>query len=325
MLQHLVWFNYRSGANIHPQHKDVLTCYGEIRGSDGRGSEQLPAAIAAELAEILGTTTTVPLVLGKGSFTANGSSLSNYSPTRLKVLAQSAGQAIGGPDNFAVMYESFIDEAYQEVRDSGTAQQRRFFDQHASSRQEAANFGSALGQLLEDITDDTLESQMRAAAVVVKLRLAPVVLTDMAFGGDNHHDAGLINETNQTLETIAALDAYWNAIEDFGIADEVLFANLDVFGRETHCDGFGRSHHGDFVSGLILGTNVQGGVVGGWSVDNKARATGINFPVAHPLIQTLIRYIAAYYKTIMKAAGVTDERLETRVPAGTVVSSVTNS
>lgn len=121
----------------------------------------------------------------------------------------------------------------------------------------------------------------------------------MAFGGDNLHDAGLINETNQTLETIAALDAYWNAIEDFGIADEILFANLDVFGRETHCDGFGRSHHGDFVSGLILGTNIQGGVVGGWSVDNKARATGINSSSGSSVNPDINpeNTLAAYYKT----------------------------
>ena len=60
-----------------------------------------------------------------------------------------------------------------------------------------------------------------------------------------------------------------------GIADDVVFANLDVFGRDPQSDGNGRSHYGDFERG-DSGTNVQGGVVGGWDVDNKARATGIN-------------------------------------------------
>ena len=324
LLQHFSWFNYRSGANIHPQYKDVLTCYGQVRGEDGRGSEQLPSAIAQEIAASLNTTTATPLVLGDGAFVSRGSSLANYSPTKLKILAQSVGQAMGGADNFAVMYDSFIDEAYMDVRSNGTAQQLRFFDQHASSRREAADFGSALGQLLTDITDDSIESQMRCAAVVAKLRLAPVILTNMACGGDNHQDSGLLNETNQTLEMIAALDAYWTAIHDMGIADDVVLANLDVFGRDPQSDGNGRSHYGDFVSGVIIGTNIQGGVVGGWEADNKARATGINSTTGSSVgadIDTE-ETLPAYFKTIMNAAGVPSDRQEVRLPTGTLVSSV---
>ena len=325
MLQHLVWFNYRSGANIHPQFKDVLTCYGEVHGADGRGAEQLPAAIAQETASFLGTTTSDPLVLGRGTFISNGASLANYSPTKLKTLAQSVGQSMGGAENFAVMYDSFIDEAYQEVRQNGTAQQRRFFDQHAASRQEAADFGSALGQLLVDIEDDSLKSQMRCAAFIAKLRLAPVIMTNMAFGGDNHQDAGLLNETNQTLEMIEALDIYWKTIHEMGIADEVFFANLDVFGRSPKSDGNGRSHYGDFVSGMMVGTNLQGGAVGGWEVDGKARATGINSTTGSSDNADIAasETLSAYYRTIMNAAGVSAERQEVRLPTGTLVSSVT--
>ena len=200
ILQHLVWFNYRSGANIHPQYKDVLSCFGEVKGTDGRGSAQLPAAIAQELAGLLGTTTTDPLVLGEGAFVSNGASLANYSPTKLRALADSVGQALGGPDNFGVMYDAFIDEAYREVRQSGTAQQRRFFDQHAASRQEAIEFGSALSYLLEEmeIEDDSIASQMVTAAAVAKLRLAPVIVVNTSFGGDNHQDTGLLTEINET-------------------------------------------------------------------------------------------------------------------------------
>lgn len=324
MLQHLVWFNYRSGANIHPQYKDVLTCYGQVHGFDGRGSEQLPAAIAQETAGFLGTTTTEPLVLGSGAFVSNGASLANYSPTKLKTLAQSVGQSMGGADNFAVMYDSFIDEAYQEVRQNGTPQQLRFFDQHAASRQEAADFGSALGQLLVTIEDDSIQSQMRSAAIIAKLRLAPVIITNMACGGDNHQDAGLLNETNQTLEMIAALDAYWKAIHELGVADDVFFANLDVFGRDPRSDGNGRSHYGDFVSGMMVGTNLQGGVVGGWEVDGKARATGINASTGLSLEADIDanETLSAYYRTIMNAAGVPWERQEVRLPTGTLVNSI---
>ena len=258
MLEHMVWFNYRSGANIHPQFHDVLTGFGEVRGPDGRGTEQLPAVLAQELAGRLGTTTSEPLVLGEGSFVSNGASLANYSPTKLKMLAGSVGRAMGGLDNFAVMYDSFIDEAYREVRASGTAQQLRFFDQHASSRREAAEFGSALGDLLDGIQEDTVKNQMKCAAILAKLKLAPVIVTDMTFGGDNHQDAGLLEETNQTIEMIEALHEYWMAVEGMGIADGVFFANLDVFGRDPRSDWNGRSHYGDFVSGMMVGTHLRG-------------------------------------------------------------------
>ncbi|HCH65956.1 MAG: hypothetical protein CL927_07745 [Deltaproteobacteria bacterium] len=324
MLRHLVWFNYRSGANIHPQYKDVLSCFGQVRGGDGRGDEQLPAAIAQELSGLLGTTTAAPLILGTGAFTSSGSSLANYSPMKLKTLTESVGQAIGGADNFAAMYDTFIDEAYRDVLRDGTAQQKRFFDQHAASRREATEFGSALGTLLAGIEDDSIKSQMETAAIVAKLRLAPVVVINTDFGGDNHQDAGLLAETNQTLAMIDALNEYWTVIEDYGVKDDVFFANLDVFGRDPSSDGNGRSHYGDFVSGLIVGTHLQGGVVGGWQLNGKVQATGINATTGSPLGATIAPEdtLAAYYRTLLQAAGVSPDRQEVRLPTGTPVSSV---
>ena len=109
-----------------------------------------------------------------------------------------------------------------------------------------------------------------------------------------------------------------------GIADEVFFANLDVFGRSPKSDGNGRSHYGDFVSGMMVGTNLQGGTVGGWEVDGKARATGINSTTGSSDNVDIAanETLSAYYRTIMNAAGVSVERQEVRLPTGTLVSSV---
>ena len=199
MLSHMVWFNYSTRANIHPQYSQVLTAYGSLRSAQGRGTEQLPSAIAHETANLLGTTMKEPFIVGKGSFNAAGSPLANYSPLKVKALANSVGGAIGGLDNFGVLYDHFIDESYGHIRQHGTALQKRFLDQHASSRRQATAFGENLGQLLENITDDSIESQLKTAAVIAKLRLAPVIVTNFEFGGDNHQDAGLTNETAETL------------------------------------------------------------------------------------------------------------------------------
>ena len=208
--------------------------------------------------------------------------------------------------------------------DNGTAQQRRFFDQHALSRLLRLRIWKSLGQLLEDIEDDTIHSQLQCAAFVAKLKLAPVILTNIEFGGDNHQDSGLLNETNQTLAMLKALDEYWRVIHELGIEDEVFFANLDVFGRNPSSDGNGRSHHGDFVSGLMVGTHLNGGVVGGWTANSSVQATdqftnGTSADADIDAEETL----AAYYRTIMDAAGVPSDRQELRLPTGTAVESIT--
>ena len=325
MLDHLVWFNYSTRANIHPQYGQVLTAYGDLRGSEGRGAEQLPAIIAHENAAALGTTTRDPFVLGQGSFSAAGSPLANYSPLKVKSLANSVGGLLGGVDNFGVLYDHFIDETYREVRQNGTAQQRRFLDQHASSRREALAFGQGLGQLLEDITDDSIESQLRTAAVIAKLRLAPVIITNFEFGGDNHQDAGLTNETAQTLRMIKALDTYWKSIHELGIADEVFYATLDVFGRTPKQRGSGgRGHYGAWTSGLIIGEHLQGGVIGGIAFEgSKAVASGLNTLTGRALDPNLTseETLNAYYKTLMRVAGVPVDRRDVRLPSGQEVLS----
>ena len=326
MLAHLVWFQYSTRANIHPQYSQVLTAYGELRGAEGRGAEQLPAAIAHETAPLLNTTMRDPFILGQGSFNAAGSPLANYSPTKVKALANNVGGALGGAENFGVLYDHFIDETYRHIRSNGTARQRRFLDQHASSRRQAAVFGESLGQLLEGINDDSIESQLKTAAIIAKLRLAPVIVTNFEFGGDNHQDAGLTNETAETLRMIKALDTYWKSIRDFEIADDVFYANLDVFGRTpTQRGSGGRGHYGAWASGMIIGTHLRGGVVGGLSFEGgKAVASGLNTTTGSDLNPNISAQetLNAYYKTLMRVAGVPSERRDVRLPTGQEVTSL---
>ena len=92
-----------------------------------------------------------------------------------------------------------------------------------------------------------------------------------------------------------------------------------------YSDGNGRSHYGSFVSGMMVGTHLQGGVVGGWTLDGKATATGINSETGAPDDADIPadETLPAYFKTIMDAAGVSPDRQEVRLPTGTRVSSVT--
>ena len=155
--------------------------------------------------------------------------------------------------------------------------------------------------------------------MIAKLRLAPVIITNFEFGGDNHQDAGLTNETAQTLRMIKALDIYWKSIHELGIADEVFYATLDVFGRTPKQRGSGgRGHYGAWTSGLIIGEHLQGGVVGGIAFEgSKAVASGLNTLTGRDLDPNLTseETLNAYYKTLMRVAGVPVDRRDIRYRA----------
>ena len=73
-----------------------------------------------------------------------------------------------------------------------------------------------------------------------------------------------------------------------------------------------------------MGTHLNGSVVGGWAVDGKVKATGIN-SVNGSSTETDISpddTLQAYFRTMMDVAGVPHERQDLRLPTGRVVSSV---
>ncbi|MEL6545547.1 MAG: hypothetical protein AAFQ82_13030, partial [Myxococcota bacterium] len=230
-LEHLAWFQHRTNVGIHPEYPSVLKNQGAVRGPDGRGSEEIPSAIAQETAEHLGTTTKTPFVLGGGNLTHEGAPIASYSPTQARTLAASVGDAVGGTENFGRLYEFFIDRTYADVKANGTETQKRYLDRHASSRKQAREFGDGLAELLAGITDDSITSELRAAVAVAKLRLAPVVVTSFRFTGDNHSDAFLSEEVNHTLAMVNSVDAFWKEASAMGVINDVVFATLNVFGR----------------------------------------------------------------------------------------------
>ncbi|MEM9187593.1 MAG: DUF1501 domain-containing protein [Myxococcota bacterium] len=326
LRQHLVWFNHRTGAGIHPQFKSVLRCHGRLRGEIGRGDEQLPSAIAQETAALLHTATAEPFILAGGGYSSYGNPLASYSPTEVKTLVGSVGNTLGGVENFDALRDHYIDASYGHLRREGTPEQRRFLDEYVASRSQAAAFGTGLGTLLEEIVDDSIDSQLRVAAALAKLRIAPVIVTNYSFSGDNHYPGGLTDEAARSLTMMQSLDRFWRALQDFGILDDVLFATADVFGRTARINpGNGRGHYGNLASGLIIGTHLSGGVVGGYEFtdNNKAYASGINSTTGKsdapdiPPSDTL----AAYFKSVMRAAGVPEERREVRFPENPEVTS----
>ena len=74
----------------------------------------------------------------------------------------------------------------------------------------------------------------------------------------------------------------------------------------------------------MVGTHLQGGVVGGFEIDGKARATGINSVTgaADGADINAADTLPAYFKSIMNIVGIAPDRQAIRLPTGVAVSSL---
>lgn len=324
-----IW--HRTSANAHPEFPSVRRLKGALRDDvNPSREEELASAIALENAAALGTALNTPLLLDDGGF-SKGNPLAVYKPTELKGLFATGSSGSGlDPALFSEVYKQTIDKVYRDVKQSGTAKQRAYLDNHALTRLQARDLGENLGDALNQISGNGFVNQLRAAAAFIRLRVSPVVVVEHDFGGDNHSDAQLEAEATETLDSLDALVQYWQFIQDEGIQDVVNFATLDTFGRTPlRNEEGGRDHYGDMTLGLIHGRDIKPGMIGGLTTNNKDLpvAMGINSSDGSTLNADIDpeATLSAYGKTIMKAAGIADDRLDLRVPTGKVITALFDS
>lgn len=326
-LSNMACFFHRTQANAHAELPSVLRARGALKQISGRGSEQLPSAIAQELAPRLGTLMSTPVVLG-GKYSYNGAPLNTYRPTTLQDMMTNDASLGIAPDDFGVLYDWSLDNIYKDVKQNGTPKQKSFLDNHLSSRAQASGLGEELGALITGIDNNSQESQLRTALALFKLRITPVVALRHNYGGDNHSDEVLANETKQTFDALKSLDSYWKLLQEYNLTNDVLYTTIDVFGRTPKRSGRGgRDHYGLFTNALIHGAHINGGIIGGLEElgrNNDIHATGINSITGlsrNPDIDG-DNTLAALFKTVMAAAGVDENRLNIRIPDGRVVNAL---
>ncbi|MEO1233683.1 MAG: hypothetical protein AAFZ18_32780, partial [Myxococcota bacterium] len=211
-----------------------------------------------------------------------------------------------------------LDRVFREVKANGTSNQRAFLDEFAISQQQADEVASRLVEEVVDISDDSLTSQMQMAAILIKLRLTPTVVLGYRVSGDNHVSNGLEVETPLTLDMMATYRDFYEFANEVGVWNECLYGTVSVFGRGMHHTGNGRGHNGSLCTGLLFGEHLQRKVVGGINLDPEFRkgacvpfnasTGGLDNPNV-PVEQAE----ASYVKSVMKAAGVPNGRLEVRV------------
>ena len=333
LLDRLQFFNLRTNANGHVDAGSVHQVHGALLGHDGRGTEVLPSAIFQEL--LLGDSSVSsvlqsPMVLDGSSnvrlasLYQKGVPLNRYTPMDIKELFLSENAA--SMDSMDSLYDSTIDQVYKNVKTSGTPQQKQFLDDHAASREQASSLGDKLGDLLSDIDGITKEDEAKAAVALVKANVSPVVVLRQKYSGDNH--GTIANEVADTCTQVNELELIYGLLDAQGLGDSVNYANYDVFGRHLGVNGRGgRDHHNRHCTNLMFGSNIKAGIVGGYeewanSGSKKLRATGINsvtLSSENPDIAA-DETLPAYCRTLMASVGITEERIEARLPVSKTVT-----
>src|SRR5262249_14205519 len=150
-------------------------------------------------------------------------------------------------------------------RQNGNAGQKSFIDRYATSQQQARNISESLLTQLAAINNNDPDSQVAAAIILFQMNVSPVVSIHLPFGGDNHSDKALANETRDHVASVGSIGKMWTALAAAGLQDRVTFATMNVFGRTLVAkdNTNGRNHHGDHHVTIMMGKPFKGGVVGG--------------------------------------------------------------
>ncbi len=302
---------HRTLNNAHTEFRQVTEFHGALKGPGGIGVEALPSFIAQETFQSLGTVVEAPISLGGPSYAFEGAWLRDQDPDSLQELFAQTGEYRGllAPD-FAEVRDAAVDAIYKDLRASGTHAQRRFFEGHVRSRNDARLLSEVLSSSLAPVsaTDSEIEKQIIAAVALVEAGATPVVTLNFPFGGDNHQDSDLAVEVDEQIQGIGGIRRLWDELTAKNLQDDVTFAYLGVFGRTlTRQNSGGRNHYGDDHAMLMFGPHVTPGLVGQLDDGLKAGAIG-DVPVEETL--------ASAGKTLARAAGVPEAIVEQRINGG---------
>ncbi|BCE01094.1 DUF1501 domain-containing protein [Marinicellulosiphila megalodicopiae] len=333
LLDRMQFFNLRTGANGHAEAQRVRNVNGTLYGADGRGSEQIQSAIMQELAlqnASLNSVLTTPLILsGEGgrllTLSQEGVPINRYTPLDIKSLF--LDEAAAEIEQMNQVYDETLDQVYNNIKQNGTAAQKKYLDTYLSSRVQASLLGDRLGDLLSDINGETKNDQARAAVALVESNLSPVIVIRYEYGGDNHGDETSSIETSQTIEQINNLESMWSLIQTMGLEDKVNYATYDIFGRTLGKNSRGgRDHHNQACVNMMFGSNIQPGVMGAvetWvnSGARLLRASSINSTTGQSVDTDIDANdtLTAYARTLMASVGVSEERIDLRFSSAKTV------
>ena len=328
-LARLNFFHLATGNFQHGGLGEVHTLNGQVANN-----EMMVSALSAALHPLLGTIQAQPLVIGGGNaerISYRGAQQPVFSPTFIRDLLTTP-DALASFNATQALRDRDLDALNAALKVRADPTQQALIDAYATSQEQACKIPQTLLAQLATIQDDGIQSQATAAALLCQLKLAPAVLVDFPFGGDNHSDTDSHNgpgalpaEAAQHVSSVAAISTLMGALSSQNMLEAVTFATLTTFGRSNAPDLNGRSHNGQHSCNLLIGPHVQAGVVGGATlVGDNPVAQGIDPTTGQGISSAGIQgadTLASYGATLGRALGLPQDTVQSLIPGSQAVSA----
>jgi hypothetical protein len=321
VLDRTSFWHAMTNTPIHPKEPNALKLMDATLGD-----EMLPSILAKLLAPCLGTIQQQPISLGAASpsegLTFAGQALPIIPALSLKATLTSPA---GPLTTLQPLRDQTLNQLYDLYRSGATTAQRSFIDSLVQSQQQVRNIQQSLLMQLSSIKDNTPASQVLAAVALIQMQVTPVIAIHIPFGGDNHQDALLKNETTQTVSGVATIAALMSQLATAGLSDQVSFLSLNVFGRTIGpANTNGRQHNPNHQVSIAIGKPFKGGVVGGVTPlagDYGAVAIDSATGAANPSGDvSAVSTLGSFGKTVMAAVGIDAGTIAAQITTGTVIT-----
>jgi len=322
VLDRTTFWHIMTNTPVHPKEPDVLKLMGTT-ASD----EMLPSVLARQLAPCLGTVQNQPITLGATSpsegLSFNGQALPIIPPLALKATLTSPSGPLA---NLQQLRDQTLDQINDLYRGGASAAQKAYIDSLVASQSQIRNIRQDLLTALTSIKDNSVASQITAAVTLIQMNVTPVIAIHIPFGGDNHTDAALAGEAAQTVSGVASIGALMAQLATAGLADQVTFLSLNVFGRTLGPSNVnGRNHNPNHQVSIAIGKPFKAGVIGAIAplagdygalgIDSKTGAglagSGADIDAGSTL--------ASFGKTALAAVGVDPGTIDSLILNGKVV------
>ena len=321
VLDRTCFWHLMTDTPVHPKEPDVL----KLMGASAAG-EMLPSLLAKQLSACLGTIQTQPLCLGATSPAESLSFAGSALPIIPALALKSTLTSPAGPlTDLQPLRDDTLNQLYDLYKNGATPAQQAYIDSLVTSQREVRNLDQTLLDSLSSIDDNSAASQVLAAVTLIQMKVTPVISIHIPFGGDNHRDVGLADESAQTVTGVQSIASLMQLLSSAGLSDRVLFASLNVFGRTLgpgNTDG--RQHNENHQVSLTIGKSILGGVVGGLApagqdygataIDSTSGASAADGDISAG--DTL----ASYGKTLLAAVGVDPSTISSQINGGKVIA-----
>jgi len=316
VLDRTCFIHHGTYTNAHGNHSKVMQLMGAVRRN-----EMMISAFAKRLRPAFDSVQTEPVNVGAPLLAFEGRRLALLRPQSVKAALASSDDALA---SLRDLRDAELDAMYATLKREGTPQQIRMMDRFAQTRTEARNISEDLLDKLDGISGNGDRDQVTAAAVLAAMNVSPALALRVRFGRDNHNDGNLADEVEETVAGVGHLASLHQQLEDLGLADRVVVATLNVFGRTLSKKGRqGRDHNAHHHVMVVSGPGVRPGVVGGiqprgndWGATGIESATGVGTDQGDiPYEETL----ESVGKTLGKLLGLPNEALDEDIEGGKVI------